>query len=1172
MKKSDMQRILRRQGALLLAVLLTFQNGFAAWGSVPREEVQAAEPSSENTSFVSFPSRFEDTLPEGYEEQYYIFSLESRCDLTASVTFEDRSSPYGAELLDSSLSRLGISKKRNGQRIVKKQLPAGTYFLRVFSMSEQQESQPFTVSIQKMDLSASAVRGTDFSELHMVAALQGTDSPDQMNGFSPYYTYEAGGSVIDPVFWKKLDSPVYSGRGVNAGGIYPMPQSYYSAWLGPVEEDALSMDDIRDLGSGESYEEYDKYLQTEGIVYEEGYEPLIHVQNGIALPARHKSINPDGSAEENPGWEEHVKNAVMTYGGVTVGIYWSSLPCEKPENYYFNGWNYYQTFDEDGKTQLILANDYDLGNRSLVNHEVVIVGWDDDYSRDNFRYDIEPGTLLYPEATASNARMATDSNAGYEIPAQEEKRRARLATDSSADSEQDEERNAADEELEAFLDSMLPEEDGAWIVRNSWGDGAGEDGYYYVSYCDDRIVSNDNAWAYEATETTDNYNKMYQITSLPYSGEMEWTTSANMIMASTVFTAEEDGADLLKAVSFDLKNSNVRYEIAVNQGEDVGKGWMEENVYASGTKMYAGYYTVRLDKTILLQPGEKFEIILKIENDGSETLTIPMVANSTKVANLPSQEGLCFLYDPAEGEEWIDMGNEFMDDNGGSNYYAYFSTKALCEDASLEEGETERISALEINPDTYFALMDSGSEETETEQIQEDEIQEEQRQEETEESSYVLDGHILRTRERATLGKGAAAGELDISLPESFDLREVGVLTPVRDQRMTNTCWAFGSTAAVESSYLLNGSNLYDFNYSSAVSIDTSLPVSQEGTVVYHFDQNDTDTMDEARFIPRLLSWDNGPVEDEGEDLKWEFSGDLSAVDFSELDWATDGSRMTPSGEEVLLFTPKESGTLTVKVSSASDPTKTASCQVVLVEDNQVEEIRVSPETMRLKVGTTGTLQVTIEGPEGTEAVPVFSSDNPGIASVDDQGTVIGLRRGTTVIRVRAGGEEAVCRVTVWDSRGGSDGDSEIRSSGSTDESGGVRGTWSMAEDGTWSFSANGTVYRDSWGYLYNPYANQGKGEAGWFRFDQEGRLITGWYQDADGCWYYMNPVSDGSLGKMLTGWQWIADSSGQEYCYYFYPDSGSPMGSMAARTVTPDGFEVDEQGRWCVNGLVQSK
>ena len=49
--------------------------------------------------------------------------------------------------------------------------------------------------------------------------------------------------------------------------------------------------------------------------------------------------------------------------------------------------------------------------------------------------------------------------------------------------------------------------------------------------------------------------------------------------------------------------------------------------------------------------------------------------------------------------------------------------------------------------------------------------------------------------------------EPDTVLPESFDLREEGVLTPVKDQASTNTCWSFGSTAAVESSYLLNGSN-----------------------------------------------------------------------------------------------------------------------------------------------------------------------------------------------------------------------------------------------------------------------------------------------------------------------------------------------------------------------------
>lgn len=1185
MKRYHLLRQLKKSGALFLAAVLTLQNGFGAWGAAPYGETETAGLSSQNSSFVSFPSRFEDVMPEGYKEQYYIFSLDSKCDLTISVTFEDSSSPYGAELLDSSLSRLGISERKNGQRLVRKEVRAGTYFLRVFSMGEQEEPQPFTVSIQKMDLSASTVKKTDFSDLHMVAALQGSDSPYQMNGRSPYYT-SVPNLDTGQIVWEKLENPSYSGRGVNSGGTYPLPQSYYSSWLGPVEESALPMDSIRDLEGSETYEEYDKYLQEEGIVYESGYEPAIHVQNGIALPKRYRFINGDGSEEENPGWEEHLKNAIMTYGGVTAGIYWGSLACEKPENYYFNGWEYYLLRYDNGNPVYTLANDFDRGNIAMVNHEVVIVGWDDNYSKDNFRYVIDRDVELLPDATASNAlkalpesepepsakkarvQKATDSNADMEIPEHEDDdddRRPQKATDSDADYEEPEQRpkTAEEEELEEWLNSMLPEEDGAWIVRNSWGDSAGEDGYYYVSYCDRRLVSTDNAWAYEATETADNYNKMYQLTSLPYNAELIWTTTANQLMTSTVFTAEEDAADVLKAVSFDLLNNNVHYEIAVNRGDDVGKGWNEENVYASGSKMYAGYYTVRLDKTILLQPGEPFEIILKIENDGSETLAVPMVMNNSGIANIPKQERICFLYDPAEGEDWIDMGNGFMEGNGSNNYYAYFSMKALCNDASLEEGKTEQISELEIDPDVYYPMTEHTSEENETEG--------EVLLGQEEETCYVYEGHILQTQEKPSLRETGQAGELDIMLPESFDLRDAGVLTPVRDQRFTNTCWAFGSTAAVESSYLLNGSNLYDFNYSSAVSLDTQLPITEEGTVLYYFDQNDEGTMDDARFCPSLLSWDNGPVEDENDKLKWEFSGDLSAVDFSELDVETDGTRMTESGEEVLLFTPKASGTLTVKVSSASDPTKTAACQVVLVEENQVDRIQIFPETMRLRVGSTQTLQVSIEGGD-TETVPVFSSDNPGIASVDDKGTVIGLRRGTTVIRARAGGKEASCTVEVWDSRGSSDRGSESRQSGRSQDSSAVVGTWTMAEDGSWSFSSGETVYRDSWGYLHNPYANQGNGESGWFRFDSEGKMVVGWYQDLDGRWYYLNPVSDGSLGKMLTGWQWIPDASGREYCYYFYPDSGSPMGSMAAGLTTPDGYSVNEQGRWCVDGEEQTR
>ena len=343
-------------------------------------------------------------------------------------------------------------------------------------------------------------------------------------------------------------------------------------------------------------------------------------------------------------------------------------------------------------------------------------------------------------------------------------------------------------------------------------------------------------------------------------------------------------------------------------------------------------------------------------------------------------------------------------------------------------------------------------------------------------------------------------------------LREEGVLTPVKDQASTNTCWSFGSTAAVESSYLLNGSNLYDFNYSSGISLETELPLTEEGRVIYRFDKNQPESLELAVFLPELLAWEDGPIEDAQGRLRWELSGDLSAVDTSDFEAETVGTGLTENGEAVCLFTPEES-----------------------------------------------------------QVNPIFSSDNPNIAAVDDSGLVLGVDSGTTVIRVRAGGEEAVCTVTVW-KPGRSDGGDSGGGAGNSGKDRPVHGSWIQAADGSWNFSAGGSTYQNTWGYLYNPYGAAGAGEAGWFRFDAAGRLLTGWFQDEDGSWYYLNPISDGSLGKMATGWRWIPDASGREYCYYFHPNAGGPMGAMAASGKTPDGYEVDAQGRWCADGTPQTR
>ena len=54
--------------------------------------------------------------------------------------------------------------------------------------------------------------------------------------------------------------------------------------------------------------------------------------------------------------------------------------------------------------------------------------------------------------------------------------------------------------------------------------------------------------------------------------------------------------------------------------------------------------------------------------------------------------------------------------------------------------------------------------------------------------------------------------ELLVDLPNSYDLRDYGLITPIRDQGGSGSCWAFSTIAAIES-YLLKYENIsYDFS------------------------------------------------------------------------------------------------------------------------------------------------------------------------------------------------------------------------------------------------------------------------------------------------------------------------------------------------------------------------
>lgn len=122
----------------------------------------------------------------------------------------------------------------------------------------------------------------------------------------------------------------------DAGGEYTMSMAYLLAWQGPV----LESEDP--YGDGYS---------------PDGLKPCLHVQDIQILPAKDY---------------EAIKQAVYRYGGVQSSLY-TSMRNYQSESVYYNR----------------TTNSYCYIGDEKPNHDSVIIGWDDNYSKDNFNMGLE---------------------------------------------------------------------------------------------------------------------------------------------------------------------------------------------------------------------------------------------------------------------------------------------------------------------------------------------------------------------------------------------------------------------------------------------------------------------------------------------------------------------------------------------------------------------------------------------------------------------------------------------------------------------------------------------------------------------------------------------------------------------------------------------------------------
>lgn len=315
------------------------------------------------------------------------------------------------------------------------------------------------------------------------------------------------------------------------GGDYIMSLAYLLAWQGPV------------------LEEEDPYGDG---VSPDGLTPSVHVKEVRILPDK------DYRA---------VKEAVFLYGGVQSSLYSSQA----------DGQSYSAHYKEENSA-------YCYDGDEPPNHDVVIVGWADDYPKENF---------------------ATEA-----------------------------------------------EGDGAFLCLNSWGKEFGEEGYFYVSYYDKYIGSTNVV--YTEVEKADSALRIYQTDLCGWIGQIGYEEYEEAYGAN-VYEAKEE--EQLWGAGFYAVCENTSYEVYIARNVIASQDFEKGKLMAKGTIKDSGYYTVSWEEAEVLEPGERFAVIVHLKTPGTAyPLAVEYPAGDvTETVDLTDGEGYISL----DGEEWESAENMY---------------------------------------------------------------------------------------------------------------------------------------------------------------------------------------------------------------------------------------------------------------------------------------------------------------------------------------------------------------------------------------------------------------------------------------------------------------------------------------------------------------------------------
>lgn len=172
---------------------------------------------------------------------------------------------------------------------------------------------------------------------------------------------------------------------------------------------------------------------------------------------------------------------------------------------------------------------------------------------------------------------------------------------------------------------------GAWLIKNSWGAGWGQNGYFWISFYDKVAGVHPDMGAVSFRDVVPvAFDRAYTLDSHGWRD-----TKKDALIAMNVFKAQkapEGKIEYIKAVSFYTTEHMSEYKIRVYRSFE--KGVLGGEVaLAGGVEKLKGMHTADLDREVPVHEGEDFFVVVELSIGGSaydKTSDVPVLLCVTK--------------------------------------------------------------------------------------------------------------------------------------------------------------------------------------------------------------------------------------------------------------------------------------------------------------------------------------------------------------------------------------------------------------------------------------------------------------------------------------------------------------------------------------------------------------